>query len=112
MATKNVLMLVILSAGLLTGVTATMTQATPVFADTEDCKKNDDNNCNTVNEKTQSINQENNCSINDGGGNANGGSAGDSGTAGAGSSSGNDNSFTCSNNLIDPNTGDNSFNPP
>ena len=39
-------MLVMLSAGMLTGLTATMIQATPVFADKEECKDNGNNNCN------------------------------------------------------------------
>jgi hypothetical protein len=60
MYTKNVLMLVVLSAGMLTALTATMiSQATPAFADTEDCEDNSDNNCND----NRSEYQENNCKI-------------------------------------------------
>ena len=65
--TKNLLMLVILSGGILTGLTGTMIQAAPVYADTEDCKDNDDDNCNTTNERAQEITQENNCRVEDGG---------------------------------------------
>ena len=53
--TKNVLMLVILSGGILTGLAGTMIQAAPVYADTEDCKDNDDDNCNTTKDRAQEI---------------------------------------------------------
>ena len=57
--TKNVLMLVVLSAGILTVLTGTgVSQVAPAFADKEECKNNDDNNCN---ERTHKIIQENNC---------------------------------------------------
>ena len=113
MNTKHVLMLVILSGGMLTGLTATMIQATPVYADTGDCKDNKDHNCNTSNRDLK-IKQENNCKVENGGGNANGGDAkDDSGDGGAGgSSSGNDNAFECTNEVLQPNTGNNAFNPP
>jgi hypothetical protein len=60
--TKNVLMLVILSAGLMTALTGTaVSQVQPAFADKdEECEDNDDNNCN---EETQKVHQENNCKI-------------------------------------------------
>ncbi len=60
--TKNVLMLVVLSAGLLTALTGTaMSQTQSVFADDEDeCNDNRDNNCN---EETQKVHQETNCKI-------------------------------------------------
>ena len=103
MNTKNVLMLVMLSAGMLTGLTATMIQAAPVYADTKDCKDNDDHNCNTS-ERDLKIKQENNCKVENGGGNANGGDGG--------SGSGNDNAFECTNEVLQPNTGNNAFNPP
>src|SRR6476660_5230248 len=103
MNTKNVLMLVMLSAGMLTGLTATMIQAAPVYADTEDCKNNDNHNCNTS-ERDLKIKQEGECKVENGGGNANGGDGG--------SGSGNDNEFTCINDVTQPNTGDNAFNPP
>ena len=105
------LMLVMLSAGMLTGLTATMIQAAPVYADTEDCKDNDDHNCNTS-ERDLKIKQENDCRVEDGGSNANGGDAkDDSGDGGAGgTSNGNDNRFECSNTIIQPNTGNNAFN--
>lgn len=110
--TKNLLMLVILSGGILTGLTGTMIQAAPVYADTEDCKDNDDDNCNTTKDRAQEITQENNCSTDSG--SANGGSA-DSGSAngGPGGSTGNnDNRFVCTNTLLEPNTGNDAFNGP
>jgi len=111
MNTKNVLMLVMLSAGMLTGLTATMIQATPVYADTEDCKNNDNHNCNTS-ERDLKIKQEGDCKVENGGGNANGGDAkDDSGDGGdGGSGSGNSNNFFCANEVDEPNTGDNAFN--
>src|SRR6476660_9886344 len=111
MNTKYVLMLVILSGGMLTGLTAAMIQATPVYADTGDCKDNKDHNCNTSNRDLK-IEQENNCKVKDGGGNANGGDAkddsGDGGDGGEGSD--NDDAFKCSNSILQPNTGDDAFN--
>jgi hypothetical protein len=55
-------MLVVLSAGLLTVLTGTgISQVQPAFADKDDeCKDNDDNNCN---KETQKIHLENNCKI-------------------------------------------------
>ena len=113
MNTKHVLMLVMLSAGMLTGLTATMIQATPVYADTGDCKDNGDHNCNTS-DRDLKIKQEGECKVENGGGNANGGDAkDDSGDGGdGGSGSGNSNDFTCINDVTQPNTGDNAFNPP
>jgi hypothetical protein len=61
--TKNVLMLVVLSAGLLTALTGTaVSQVQPSFADKdeEECNDNGDFNCN---EETQKVHQENNCKI-------------------------------------------------
>ena len=56
---KNVLMLVVLSAGILTVLTGTgISQLAPAFADKEECEDNDDDNCN---ERTHKIIQENNC---------------------------------------------------
>ncbi|MDW0157980.1 MAG: hypothetical protein QOK62_06890 [Nitrososphaeraceae archaeon] len=106
--TKNVLMLVILSGGILTGLTGTMIQAAPVYADTEDCKDNDDDNCNTTKDRAQEITQENDCRVEDGG-NANGGSGGADGGPG-GITGENDNRFVCTNTLLDPNTGNDAFN--
>ena len=55
-------MLVILSAGLLTGITGTgVSNVTPVFADEDDCEDNGDFNCN---EETQKIRQEIDCKVN------------------------------------------------
>jgi hypothetical protein len=58
------LMLVVLSAGLLTALTGTaVSQIQPVFADDdEECNDNRDNNCN---EETQKVELENNCKIDD-----------------------------------------------
>ena len=60
--TKNVLMLVILSAAMLTAITGTgVSTLAPVFAEDEDeCNDNRDNNCN---EETQKVHQENKCKI-------------------------------------------------
>jgi hypothetical protein len=61
--TKNVLMLVVLSAGLLSVLTGTaVSQVQPAFADKdeEECKDNGNFNCN---EETQKVHQENNCKI-------------------------------------------------
>jgi hypothetical protein len=105
MYTKNMLMLVILSAGILTALTATTIQATPAFASKDECEKNNDNNCNKVEDRGQLITIEDNCK---GGssGDANGGSSGDGSTSGAAGTSGeNGNNFNCDNELLDPNTG-------
>ena len=57
--TKNVLILVVLSAGILTVLTGTgLSQVAPAFADKEECEGNDDNN---RNERTHKIIPENNC---------------------------------------------------
>ena len=55
-------MLVILSAGLLTALTTTISMAAPTFADKKKCEDNDNNNCNDTH-KTQKIDQENKCKI-------------------------------------------------
>ncbi|MFN2434891.1 MAG: hypothetical protein ABR515_05920 [Nitrososphaeraceae archaeon] len=63
MNTKNVLMFVVLSIGMLTALGATaMSQVEPAFADKnkKECEDNDNNNCNDENQK---IVQENNCKI-------------------------------------------------
>ena len=63
MYTKNLLLFVVLSAGLLTGLTATMMYiAIPAFADKKHCDDNNNNNCNDTH-KTQKIDQENKCKI-------------------------------------------------
>src|SRR5580765_6965545 len=98
---KHVLMLVILSGGMLTGLTATMIQAAPVYADTGDCKDNGDHNCNTS-DRDLKIKQEGKCKVEDGGGNANGGAGGEG--------SDNSNHFFCANRAEESNTGDNAFN--
>jgi hypothetical protein len=62
--TKYVLMFVVLSAGILTALTATgMSQGQTAFASEKKeryCQDNNDNNCNDVKQK---INQENKCKI-------------------------------------------------
>jgi hypothetical protein len=60
--TKNVLILVVLSASLLSIITGTgISQVAPVFADdNEECEDNGDNNCN---EETNKVHQENKCKI-------------------------------------------------
>ena len=54
-------MFVVLSAGMLTALTATMmSQAVPVYADKKKCEDNKNNNCNDSH-KTQKIDQKNKC---------------------------------------------------
>jgi len=109
MDTKNVLMLAVVSAVMLTGLAATTIQATPVFAEKDECEKNSDNNCNQVNDRGQSITQENDCYVKDNSGR--GGDTGDhSGSGGDGSGGSNSNDFSCDNTVEAPNTGDESFN--
>ncbi|MGC1263000.1 MAG: hypothetical protein WA932_03465, partial [Nitrososphaeraceae archaeon] len=61
MNTKSVLMFAALSLGILTALTGTgISQVAPVFAETEDCEDNDDDNCNERNKK---IHQEIDCRI-------------------------------------------------
>ena len=61
--TRNVLMFVVLSAGMLTALTATMmSQAVPVYADKKKCEDNKSNNCNDKH-KTQKIDQKNKCDV-------------------------------------------------
>jgi hypothetical protein len=109
MNTKNVFMLAVLSAVMLTGLAATTIQATPVFANKEDCEKNSDNNCNEIKDRGQSITQENHCYVQDNSGR--GGDTGkDSGDGGSGSGGSNSNDFSCHNTVTDPNTGNDAFN--
>ena len=109
MNTKNVLMLVMLSAVMLTGLAATTIQATPAFASKDECEKNSDNNCNQIKDRGQSITQENHCYVRDNSGR--GGDTGkDSGNGGDGSGGNNNNDFSCDNTVTEPNTGDQSFN--
>src|SRR5215467_14890183 len=105
MNTKNALMLAVVSAVMVTGLAATTIQATPVFAQKDECEKNSDNNCNQVKDRGQSITQENDCYVTDNSGR--GGDTGDdSGNGGDGSGGNNDNAFSCDNTVTDPNTGD------
>jgi len=68
------LIFVVVSAAMLTGLTAISIQATPVFAEKDECEKNSDNNCNKVDDRGQSITQENHCNAVD-----NSGRGGDTG---------------------------------
>jgi hypothetical protein len=91
--TKNVLMLVVLSAGILTVLTGTgVSQVAPAFADKEECEDNDDNNCN---ERTHKIIQENNCKAET-----------EYEKIGSLGSTTNNNDFVCTNVLISPANGD------
>jgi hypothetical protein len=111
MNTKNVFMLAVLSAVMLTGLAATTIQATPAFASKDECEKNSDNNCNQIKDRGQSITQQNDCYVKDSSGR--GGDTGkDSGNGGDGSGGNNDNAFSCDNTVEAPNTGDTSFNSP
>jgi hypothetical protein len=63
LGTKNILMFVILAAGMLTGLTATtMYMAAPAFGDKKKCDDNDNNNCNDTH-KTQKIDEKNKCKV-------------------------------------------------
>jgi hypothetical protein len=59
--TKNVLMLAVLSAGILTALTGTgISVLSPAFAEDDECNDNRDFNCN---EENQKVHQETNCKI-------------------------------------------------
>ncbi|HSA74211.1 MAG TPA: hypothetical protein VLD84_09685 [Nitrososphaeraceae archaeon] len=91
--TKNVLILVVLSAGMLTVLTGTgVSQVAPAFADKEECEDNDDNNCN---ERTHKIIQENNCKA-----------VNENEKIGSMGSPTNNNLFSCTNVLTSPANGD------
>ena len=93
MNTKNVLMLVVLSAGILTALTGTgISQVAPAFADKEECEDNDDNNCN---ERTHKIIQEGNCKVEN-----------ENEKIGSMDSPTNENDFVCTNILTSPANGD------
>jgi hypothetical protein len=109
MNAKNAFMLAILSAVMLTGLAATTIQATPAFATKDECEKNSDNNCNKVEDRGQSITQENQCHVTDNSGRG-GDSGKDSGDGGDGSGGNNKNDFSCDNSVEAPNTGSDSFN--
>jgi hypothetical protein len=95
-------MLVVLSAGMLAGLTATTIQPAPAFAETDDCIKYSNNSCNEVNDGEKSTTED--CSIV----NVASGSTGDGGSGG--NNGDNSNNFDCSsNNLVDPNIGGNAF---
>ncbi len=91
--TKSVLMLVVLSAGMLTVLTGTgVSQVAPAFADKDECEDNDDNNCNVTNHK---IIQENNCKA-----------VNEFEKIGSMNNPTNNNQFICSNVLVSPANGD------
>ncbi|ERR1044071_398034 len=91
--TKSVLMLVVLSAGMLTVLTGTgVSQVAPAFADKDECEDNDDNNCNVTNHK---IIQENNCKV-----------VNEFEKIGSMNNPTNNNQFICSNVLVSPANGD------
>jgi hypothetical protein len=91
--TKNVLMLVVLSAGILTVLTGTgLSNVAPAFADKEECEDNDDNNCN---ERTHKIIQDNGCKAEN-----------EYEKIGSMGSSTNNNQFPCTNVLVSPANGD------
>jgi hypothetical protein len=93
MNTKNVLMLVVLSAGILTALTGTgLSQLAPAFADKGECNHNGDRNCN---ETTHKITQDGDCKAEN--------SYEKIGNMGA---STNNNDFTCTNVLTSPANGD------
>lgn len=61
LATKDMLLLTVLSLGVLTGVTGTaVPMMGQVFAEDEECEENGDNNCN---EEKQKLEQEVKCKI-------------------------------------------------
>lgn len=63
MYSKNLVMFVVLSIGMLTALTAmNLTLATPVFASKKHCEDNGDNNCNS-HHNTQKIKSKNECEI-------------------------------------------------
>src|SRR6266540_812651 len=63
MNSKNLILLVVLSTGMLTALTATtIAFATPVFASKKHCEDNGDNNCNSTH-NTQKIKAKNECEI-------------------------------------------------
>jgi hypothetical protein len=91
--TKNVLMLVVLSAGILTALTGTgVSQVAPAFADKEECEDNDDNNCN---ERSHTIKQDNDCKVKN-----------ENEKIGSMGNPTNNNNFECSNVLTSPANGD------
>src|ERR1041384_4757208 len=91
--TKNILMLVVLSTGILTVLTGTgISQVAPAFADKGECEDNDDNNCNDT---THRINQEDNCKVKN-----------ENEHIGSMGSPTNNNNFSCDNTLTSPANGD------
>jgi hypothetical protein len=91
--TKNMLMLLVLFAGILKVLTGIgVSQVAPAFADKEECEDNDDNNCN---ERTHKIIQENNCKAEN-----------EYEKIGSMGSTTNNNQFVCTNVLTSPANGD------
>ena len=63
MNAKNLILLVVLSTGMLTGLAVTtIAFATPAFASKKHCEDNGDNNCNSTH-NTQKIKVKNECEI-------------------------------------------------
>lgn len=61
MNTKNVLKFAVLSLGIVTALIGTgISQVAPAFADKNECKNNDDHNCN---ERTHELKQDNSCKV-------------------------------------------------
>ena len=93
MKSKNLLMFVVLSAGILTVLTGTgVSQVAPAFADKEECEDNDDNNCN---ERTHKIKQDDDCKAEN-----------EYEKIGSVGSTTNNNDFVCVNVLTSPANGD------
>ena len=91
-------MIILLTGGILTALTATGVSVAPAFAAKDECEDNDDDNCN---ETTHKIIQENNCK-----------SVNESKKIGSLGNPLNDNRFTCTNGLDSPANGnDNIFDP-
>ena len=93
MNTKNVLMLAVLFAGMLTVLTGSgLSQVAPAFAVKDECEDNDDNNCNVI---THKIKQDNNCKADN-----------DYDKIGSMGTTTNNNDFVCANVLTSPANGD------
>ena len=107
MNTKNVFMLAVLSAVMLTGLAVTTIQTTPAFASKDECEKNSDYNCNELKDRSQLITTQANCKVEAHDASADGGDTGDnSGNGGTEASVSPDNAFDCVSQVNNPNTGD------
>ena len=93
MNTKNVLMLVVLSAGISTALMGTgVSQVAPAYADKDECEDNDDNNCN---QRTHIIKQSEDCEAKN-----------EFEKIGSMGNAGDNNQFVCTNILTSPANGD------